>query len=380
MDSRGSSIFGRGSSSDESTCNQDELNNSNQSYQNHFLDDLRKTQEMQNPVPDVIQHINPEMEVTNVFFSIPQTLGTNQDTIRSDNDDVVYIQSSKDSSNNNSKEETNAANNPFIFGASSKNNANDMIHSKTTTKSQISEDNTSITINTITDLLKQLQQLADKEKEILRSREENAIDKSNKVENRKRSRPQLLMKKMKCILSSTNLGNKNDSHNENETLSQSDSQNNQMIDPENESLDSLRQKKLSMARESLSAVDRLRGDISQHMPGVVRRRAQKCSSVSPSPSINGLSQDDELPLLLGRCFNLSVNMKILRQCNYADPAIGCRVFVDFDVLENYLHRKIKESETSLKLPPTPTVDNALCPKQLENQIHSLTIQNEDLCR
>jgi len=380
MDSRGSSIFGRVSSSDESTCNQDEFNNSNQSFQNHFLDDLRKNQEMERPIADVNEHINPEMEITNVFFRIPQTLGTNQDTRTADNDDVVYIQSSKDSSNNNSKEETNAANNPFRFGSSTKNNANDVIDSKTTTKSQISEDNTSITINTITDLLKQLQQLADKEKEILRSREENATDNSNKVENRKRSRPQLLMKKMKCILSSTNLGIKNDNHNENETSSQSDSQNNQVLDPESESLDSLRQKKLSMARESLSAVDRLRGDISQHMPGVVRRRAQKCSSVSPSPSINGLSQDDELPLLLGRCFNLSVNMKILRQCNYADPAIGCRVFVDFDVLENYLHRKIKESETSLKLPPTTTVDNALCPRQLENQIHSLTIQNEDLCR
>ena len=68
MDSRGSSIFGRVSSSDESTCNQDEFNNSNQSYQNHFLDDLRKNQEMENPIEDVNEHINPEMEITNVFF------------------------------------------------------------------------------------------------------------------------------------------------------------------------------------------------------------------------------------------------------------------------------------------------------------------------
>merc|ERR1712018_1018107 len=141
------------------------------------------------------------------------------------------------------------------------------------------------------------------------------------------------------------------------TSSQNDSQNNQMINPEVESLDDLRQKKLSMAKESLNAVDRLRGDITQHMPGVVRRRANQCSSVSPSPSINGLSQDDELPLLLGRCSNLSVNMKILRQCNYADPAIGCRVFVDFDVLENYLHRKILESEMSLNIQPMSSEDN-----------------------
>ena len=313
-------------------------------------------------------------------FRIPQTLGINQDEKESDNDDVVYIQSTKDSINNNAKEGSKAAHNPFKFGTNTEDNTNDKHHSQTMTKSQISQDSTSITINTITDLLKQLQQLTDKEKEILKSKEENVSDNSNKAENRKRSRPQLLMKKMKCILSSSNLGIKNDNNNDNVTSSQNDSQNNQMINPEVESLDDLREKKLSMAKESLNAVDRLRGDITQHMPGVVRRRANQCSSVSPSPSINGLSQDDELPLLLGRCFNLSVNMKILRQCNYADPAIGCRVFVDFDVLENYLHRKIKESEMSLNRQPSITIEKTLCPRQLENQIHALTIKNEDLCR
>jgi len=380
MDSRGSSIIGRVSSSDDSTCNQDEFNNSNQSYQNHFLDDLRKNQGMENPIRDTKDQVNPEMEATNVFFRIPQTLGINPDEKESDNDDVVYIQSTKDSINNNAEEGSKAANNPFRFGTNTESNANDTQHSKTMTKSQVSQDSTSITINTITDLLKQLQQLTDKEKEILKSREENVSDNSNKAENRKRSRPQLLMKKMKCILSSTNLGIKNDNNNDNVTSSQNDSQNNQTINPEVESLDNLREKKLSMAKESLNAVDRLRGDITQHMPGVVRRRANQCSSVSPSPSINGLSQDDELPLLLGRCFNLSVNMKILRQCNYADPAIACRVFVDFDVLENYLHRKIKESEMSLNIQPSITAEKTLCPRQLENQIHALTIKNEDLCR
>ena len=132
-------------------------------------------------------------------FRIPQTLGINQDEKESDNDDVVYIQSTKDSINNNANEGSKAANNPFRFGTNTESNANDTQHSKTMTKSQISQDSTSITINTITDLLKQLQQLTDKEKEILKSREENVSDNSNKAENRKRSRPQLLMKKMKCI-------------------------------------------------------------------------------------------------------------------------------------------------------------------------------------
>jgi len=377
MDSRGSSIIGRVSSSDDSTCNQEEFNNSNQSYQNHFFDDLRKIQEMGNPIDEVKEDINPELEVTNVFFRIPQT---NQDIRESDNDDVVYIQSSKDSKNNNANTGTEATNNPFRFGATKESNANDRANTKTMTKSQISQDSTSTMINTITDLLKQLQQLTDKEKEILKLRENSSVDNCTKVETRKRSRPQLLMKKMKCILSSSNLVLKNDNQLEKDNASHNDSQNNKMIDPETESLDDLRQEKLAMARESLNAVDRLRGDVTQNMPGIVRRRARQCSSVSPSPSINGLSEDDELPLLLGRCFNLSVNMKILRQCNYADPAIGCRVFVDFDVLENYLRRKIKESEVSLNLQPMSSEDNTLCPMQLENQIHSLTIKNEDTCR
>jgi len=382
MDSRGSSIFGRASSSDDSTCNQEEYNNS-QSYQNHFFDDLRKNPGMGNTLHEVKEDKDSTMEVTNVFFRIPQTSRTSQDIKGSDNDDVVYIQSSEGSNNNHSNVEKEAANNPFRFGANTQNNANnvtnDIVDSKTMAKSQISQDSVSITINNITDLLKQLQLLADREKEILKSRGENVTDNTNKIENRRRSRPQLLMKKMKCILSTSNLGLKNDNQNDKELTSQNDSQNNKILDPE--SLTSLRQEKLDMARETLNAVDRLRGDITQHMPGVVRRRAQKCSSVSPSPSINGLSQDDELPLLLGRCFNLSVNMKILRQCNYADPAIGCRVFVDFDVLENYLRQKIQESEVSLNLQPTQYEDNnTLCPRQLENQIHSLTLKNEDLCR
>ena len=68
MDSRGSSIIGRVSSSDDSTCNQEEFNNSNQSYQNHFFEDLRKIQEMENPIDEVKEDISPENEVTNVFF------------------------------------------------------------------------------------------------------------------------------------------------------------------------------------------------------------------------------------------------------------------------------------------------------------------------
>merc|ERR1712001_623853 len=148
-----------------------------------------------------------------------------------------------------------AANSPFKFGANIQNNGNDvtndLVDSKAMTKSQISQDSTTITINNITDLLKRLQLLTDKEKELLKSREENVTDNTNKIENRRRSRPQLLMKKMKCILSTSNLGLKNDNQNDKELTSQNDSQNNKILDPE--SLTSLRQEKLDMARETLNA-------------------------------------------------------------------------------------------------------------------------------
>ena len=108
---------------------------------------------------------------------------------------MVYIQSSKDSKNNNANTGTEAANNPFRFGATKESNAKDSANTKTMTKSQISQDSTSTMINTITDLLKQLQQLTDKEKEILKVRENSSVDNCTKVETRKRSRPQLLMKK-----------------------------------------------------------------------------------------------------------------------------------------------------------------------------------------
>merc|ERR1711944_378398 len=188
------------------------------------------------------------------------------------------------------------------------------------------------------------------------------------------------MKKMKCMLSTSNLGMKNDNSSVQKSfgVSQKDTENNQVSDSSTISLNSLRLDKLQIAKETLSVVDGLRGTISAHMPGVVRRRAQKCSSVSPNPSINGLSSDDELPLLLGRCFNLSVNLKILRQCNFADPAIGCRVFVDFDVLENYLRQKVQECQTSLNMSYTDNQKYLLCPKQLETKINALSIANHNV--
>jgi len=379
MDSRGSSILGRASSSEDST----EDYNRTQSYQNHFFDALRKHPEMMgNTLQEEKEGEITSNETTNNYYRVPPTSTTSRETKESDNEDVVYIESSECLKNNNVVE---ASNNPFVFGGNLNNATNistcNPAKSTENTEQKVSQDNTSITINTITNLLKQLQELSDKENELLNRREEesmkdNSNNRTSMSESRKKSRPQILMKKMKCMLSTSSLGMKNDNSSVQKPseVSKIDPQNNQLSDSNKNSLNSLRLDKLQVAKETLSVVDGLRDNISEHMPAVVRRRAKKCSSVSPSPSINGLSSDDELPLLLGRCFNLSVNLKILRQCNFNDPAIGCRVFVDFDVLENYLRRKVQECEVALNIPQTSTEEQLLSPKQLETKIHSLSIK------
>merc|ERR1712020_15990 len=139
----------------------------------------------------------------------------------------------------------------------------------TKTKEQtISQDNTSITINTITNLLKQLQELTDKEKELLNKKEEestkeNANNRRSISECRRKSRPQILMKKMKCMLSASNLGMKNDNSLVEKTsgTSQTDIENNQVSDLSRNSINSLRLDKLQIAKQTLNVVDGLRGNI-----------------------------------------------------------------------------------------------------------------------
>merc|ERR1712079_180924 len=233
-----------------------------------------------------------------------------------------------------------SASNPFQFGIKTK--AAGIHENMPTLDSVHSQENTLLTINTITSLLKQLQELVEQEKRLLTktqtsddnvSPDRETIPKPT-ADTRKKNRPQLLMKKVKGMLTSSNSGAKNADNImiSSQKISEKDDDNNEVPENKKGTLKKLRLQKLHMSLETLQAVDGLRGTISEHMPGVVRRRARQCSSVPPSPSINGISSVDELPLLLGRCFNLSVNLKILKQCNYADPAIGCRVFVDFDVL------------------------------------------------
>merc|ERR1719361_2730947 len=94
---------------------------------------------------------------------------------------------------------------------------------------------------------------------------------------RKKNRPQLLMKKMKGMLTSSNLGVKNDDNIliSSQKISEKDDDNNEVTEKQKGALKTLRLQKLHMSLETLQAVDGLRGTISEHMPGVVRRRARQ---------------------------------------------------------------------------------------------------------
>ena len=320
------------------------------------------------------------------YFRLPTSSTISYDRKESDNEDVIFIPSTNSEKIQRDAPNINVASNPFQFGIKTK--AADINKNVPASDSSHSQENTLLTINTITSLLKQLQELVEQEKRLLTktqssddiSSPDREIIPKPATDTRKKNRPQLLMKKMKGMLSSSNLGAKNDDNIliSSQKISEKDDDNNEVPENKKGALKTLRLEKLQMSLETLQAVDGLRSTISEHMPGVVRRRARQCSSVSPSPSINGISSEDELPLLLGRCFNLSVNLKILKQCNYADPAIGCRVFVDFDVLENYLNHKVQECKTSLNIYDRDNQKYLLCPKQLETRINSLSIANHNV--
>ncbi len=64
----------------------------------------------------------------------------------------------------------------------------------------------------------------------------------------------------------------------------------------------------------------------------------------------------EHAILLGRCFNLSMNLKILSQSTVLDPSIAGRVLSDLSVLENSMRLRGKEEEEVSSLMTRMTLD------------------------
>lgn len=111
-------------------------------------------------------------------------------------------------------------------------------------------------------------------------------------------------------------------------------------------LESIRSSKVEIMRSAVTHVAFVKAEVASNMDDFIHSKSLKAAIyVSPSMSIDNIdsSEDDLLPLLLGRCFNLSLNLKILHQCSYCDFAIGGRVFSDFKILEDHLKARLTEA-------------------------------------
>merc|ERR1712062_158388 len=157
---------------------------------------------------------------TTTTSRLPTSSNISYDRKESDNEDVIYIPSTDSETIQSNAPTMNAACNPFQFGIKTK--AAGINENIATSDSLHSQENTLLTINTITSLLKQLQELVEQEKRLLNktqssddivSPDRETISKPT-TDTRKKNRPQLLMKKMKGMLTSSNLGDKNDDNNE----------------------------------------------------------------------------------------------------------------------------------------------------------------------
>ena len=106
-------------------------------------------------------------------------------------------------------------------------------------------------------------------------------------------------------------------------------------------LQSKRQESLELTRQTLEIVRKARGLLSLCLSSVVHTRAlQFATTVSPAPSLTELqTEGHHLPYLLGRCFNLSLNLKILQDCCYCDHGIAGRCYADLSVLDDHLNKQ-----------------------------------------
>merc|ERR1712186_322420 len=86
--------------------------------------------------------------------------------------------------------------------------------------------------------------------------------------------------------------------------------------------------------EALGLVQLLKQNQLEEMPFNVRK------SALDSVQKEEIEEKTELVFLFGRCFNMSMNIKILNQCNYADPNIASRLMIDFNVIDSSLQSKL----------------------------------------
>jgi hypothetical protein len=91
----------------------------------------------------------------------------------------------------------------------------------------------------------------------------------------------------------------------------------------------------ALVMEALGLVELLKENQLKAMPLSVQQRALKLSDCQRRQE-----SCTEFAFLFGRCFNLSMNAKIMNQCNHSDANIATRLLTDFQVLTSSLNAKL----------------------------------------
>jgi len=102
----------------------------------------------------------------------------------------------------------------------------------------------------------------------------------------------------------------------------------------------LKEEHLSLLKSTMELVQCLRTEHWNKIPTSVK---EQMPSVEPPSNTDSV----EIIYLLGRCFNLSLNSKILEQCQYSDPTMAEKLLKDFHILETVLNNKLNESPEDL---------------------------------
>lgn len=96
----------------------------------------------------------------------------------------------------------------------------------------------------------------------------------------------------------------------------------------------------ALVMEALGLLQLLKENQLKAMPLSVQQRALKLSDCQRRQNQETCT---EFAFLFGRCFNLSMNAKIMNQCNHSDATIATRLLTDFEAIASSLNAKLQHT-------------------------------------